>query len=110
MINITVPDYQEIIIYRDIKSLRVIPRHRGGIYALFDKHDQLLWGGKSGNLRRRVRSHTTGKNKDTMAWHKEVSQIQIIYVEDAVDRAIYEAYMIGRSNPRPRYNVDLNLE
>lgn len=90
-------DYMEFPI-SEIKKIPKIP----GIYCFYNDYRELLYVGKSKDLRARVRAHLSGKT-NTKEFYNEFTQIRIYVVEDPAEREIYETYMIN--DLKPIYNV-----
>lgn len=113
MINITIPAPDVTIskqrnpelsnIY-GFTDFHLITREKGGFFAFYNDKDELLFVGKARKLRPRIKKHF----EDTVSVMKdhrdEVTKIAIYVNEDAVDRDIYETYMINTF--RAKYNVE----
>ncbi|MGX1264425.1 excinuclease UvrABC nuclease subunit [Rossellomorea marisflavi] len=118
MINITIPKADVSITERkqneneEIKiqpiegfiDLHEIPRDKGGIILFYDNKDELLFVGKARKLRQRVKKHLEDKVSPLREHRKEVHRIDVLFVEDAMEREIYETYIINAH--RARYNVE----
>jgi len=119
MILINVPD-PDVTIYKSdilgsagetfVSSLygftdyRDIPRNVSGIYMFFNKDDELLYVGKAVSLRSRVREHFYSPNSAIKDHREEVFRISVCFVGDALDRELYETYIINKY--KAKYNID----
>ncbi len=81
-----------------------IPRDKGGIIMFFNKEHELLFVGKARKLRQRVKKHFEDNVSPLKGHREEVTKIEILFVEDALDREIYETYAINKFVAK--YNVD----
>nr|WP_026581189.1 nucleotide excision repair endonuclease [Bacillus sp. J33] len=81
-----------------------IPRDKGGIILFFDANEDLLFVGKARKLRQRVKKHFEDNVSPIKNHRDEVYKIAVIYVEDSMEREIYETYIINTL--RAKYNVD----
>ncbi|MFX3673079.1 MAG: nucleotide excision repair endonuclease [Paenisporosarcina sp.] len=81
-----------------------IPRDKGGIIMFFNRENELLFVGKARKLRQRVKKHFEDNVSPIKNHREEVSKIEIFFVEDALDREIYETYAINKLVAK--YNVD----
>lgn len=73
-----------------------------GIYLLYTSDDKLLYVGKSENVKGRIRTHLSGKDKSTGKFIEFVSKIRIIYVDWDVNRQTLfsvERWFIGNLKP-----------
>ncbi|WP_456363588.1 nucleotide excision repair endonuclease [Priestia aryabhattai] len=80
-----------------------IPRKVAGIYMFFDKDGQLLYVGQAVSLRSRVREHFYSSKSAIKDHRGEVFKISVFYVKDALDRELYETYIINKY--KAKYNV-----
>lgn len=81
-----------------------IPRDKGGIFLFFNINDELLFVGKARKLRQRIKKHFED-NVSPMKTHRdEVHRIDVILVDDPMEREIYETYIIN--NLQAKYNID----
>ncbi|BCB03661.1 nucleotide excision repair endonuclease [Bacillus sp. KH172YL63] len=85
-------------------DLHEIPRDKGGIITFYNIHDELLFVGKARKLRQRVKKHLEDSVSPLRNHRDEVYRIDVAIVEDAMDREIYETYMINKL--QAKYNVD----
>ncbi|GKV68698.1 hypothetical protein NCCP2716_11960 [Sporosarcina sp. NCCP-2716] len=85
-------------------DLHEIPRDKGGIILFYNKQDELLFVGKARKLRPRVKKHLEDNVSPLKAHRDEVNKIGVILVEDAMEREIYETYIINTQ--RAKYNTD----
>jgi excinuclease UvrABC nuclease subunit len=81
-----------------------IPRDKGGIILFFNANDDLLFVGKARKLRPRVKKHFEDNVSPMKPYRDEVVKIATIVVEDAMEREIYETYIINTL--RAKYNID----
>jgi len=81
-----------------------IPRDKGGIIMFFNRENELLFVGKARKLRQRVKKHFEDNVSPIKNHREEVTKIEILFVEDALDREIYETYAINKFVAK--YNVD----
>ena len=81
-----------------------IPRDKGGIIMFFNRENELLFVGKARKLRQRVKKHFEDNVSPLKGHREEVTKIEIFFVEDALDREIYETYAINKFVAK--YNVD----
>lgn len=85
----------------DVSNVKSIG-NTGGLYLFYGK-GELLYLGKSANLRARVGQHLNGK-ANTVDICKFFESIVIIYVSDAVARDVLETILINTW--KPKLNVD----
>lgn len=119
MISITIPETDVTIVQRKqemnadeapIKSINgfidihEIPRDKGGIILFFNKKDELLLVAKARKLRQRVKKHLEDSVSPLKAHRDEINKISVIVVEDAMEREIYETYIINTM--RAKYNTE----
>lgn len=81
-----------------------VPRDKGGLLLFFNEANELLFVGKARKLRPRLKKHfqdTVSPLKDHRA---EVAKIEAFVVEDAMEREIYETYLINTL--RSKLNVE----
>lgn len=81
-----------------------IPRDKGGLIMFFNRENELLFVGKARKLRQRVKKHFEDNVSPIKNHREEVVKIEIFFVEDALDREIYETYAINKLIAK--YNVD----
>ena len=81
-----------------------IARDKGGIIMFYNKEDELLFVGKAGKVRQRVKKHFEDNVSPLKEHRDEVAKIKIFYVDDAMEREIYETYAINKFVAK--YNVD----
>ncbi|MGS2776502.1 nucleotide excision repair endonuclease [Robertmurraya sp. GLU-23] len=81
-----------------------IPRDKGGIILFFNANDDLLFVGKARKLRPRVKKHFEDQVSPIKNHRDEVYKIAVITVEDAMEREIYETYIINTE--QAKYNID----
>lgn len=118
MISITIPKPDVTIEQRQQKSnvevpikpingfvdLHEIPRDKGGLILFYNKRDELLLAGKARKLRQRVKKHLEDNVSPLKNHRDEVVKISVIIVEDAMEREIYETYIINTM--RAKYNTE----
>lgn len=85
-------------------DFHLIPRDKGGIIMFYNDEDELLFVGKARKLRQRVKKHFEDNVSPIKLHRKDVTKIEILVVEDPMEREIYETYIINMC--RAKYNVD----
>ncbi|MCK1994213.1 nucleotide excision repair endonuclease [Peribacillus muralis] len=85
-------------------DFHLIPRDKGGIILFYNERDELIFVGKARKLRPRVKKHFEDNVSPIKEHRNEVKKIDILIVEDPMEREIYETYMIN--SLRAKYNVD----
>lgn len=85
-------------------DFHMIPRDKGGIILFYNENDELIFVGKARKLRPRVKKHFEDNVSPIKEHRNEVKKIDILLVEDAMEREIYETYMINKLHAK--YNVD----
>jgi excinuclease UvrABC nuclease subunit len=85
-------------------DFHLIPRDKGGIILFYNEKDELIFVGKARKLRPRVKKHFEDNVSPIKEHRNEVKKIDILIVEDAMEREIYETYMINKLHAK--YNVD----
>ncbi|WOV85830.1 nucleotide excision repair endonuclease [Sporosarcina jeotgali] len=85
-------------------DLHEIPRDKGGIILFYNKQDELLFVGKARKLRPRVKKHLEDNVSPLKPHREEINKIAVINVDDAMEREIYETYIINTM--RAKYNTD----
>ena len=94
----------------EIKSIygfidfHLIPRDKGGIFLFYNINDELLFVGKARKLRQRIKKHFEDTVSPIKMYRDEVYRIDICYVEEPMDREIYETYLINTL--QSKYNID----
>jgi excinuclease UvrABC nuclease subunit len=81
-----------------------IPRDKAGIILFFNKEDELLFVGKARKLRPRVKKHFEDTVSPIKNHRDEVYKIAVCVVEDAMEREIYETFIINTL--KAKYNID----
>ncbi|KON87692.1 hypothetical protein AF332_13190 [Sporosarcina globispora] len=81
-----------------------IPRDKGGMILFFDANEELLFVGKARKLRQRVKKHFEDNVSPIKNHRDDVYKIAVIYVEDSMEREIYETYIINTLHAK--YNID----
>lgn len=85
-------------------DLHEIPRDKGGMILFYNINDELLFVGKARKLRQRVKKHLEDNVSPLKPHREEVYRIDVSFVEDSMEREIYETYMINTL--QAKYNVD----
>lgn len=85
-------------------DFHLIPRDKGGIILFYNENNVLIFVGKARKLRQRVKKHFEDNVSPIKEHRNEVKKIDILIVEDAMEREIYETYMINKLHAK--YNVD----
>jgi len=85
-------------------DFHLIPRDKGGIIMFYNEEDELLFVGKARKLRQRVKKHFEDNVSPLKLHRKDVTKIEILVVEDPMEREIYETYIINMR--KAKYNVD----
>jgi len=99
VITITVPNDNLCI---KCKQYDKIPPKQGGIYKIYSKKNELLYIGKSDNLRRRLKEHMEPSLlsvSNTEEFKHLFHVVECIYVNCPVERDIYETYLINTLKP-----------
>ena len=81
-----------------------IARDKGGIIMFFNKEEELLFVGKARKVRQRVKKHFEDNVSPIKDHRDEVTKIKIFYVDDAMEREIYETYIINKFVAK--YNIE----
>lgn len=82
-------------------SNEILPN--GGIYKFYSFDGELMYIGKAGNLRHRLLQHISG-NANTQDVKHNFYSVSCSYLDNPVDRDIYETYLINIL--RPPLNVE----
>lgn len=85
-------------------DIHKIPRDKGGIILFYNKKDELLFVGKARKLRQRVKKHLEDTVSPIQSHREEVYRIDVCFVEDPMERDIYETYITNKF--QAKYNVD----
>ena len=85
-------------------DFHLIPRDKGGIFLFYNINDELLFVGKARKLRQRIKKHFEDTVSPIKMYRDEVYRIDICYVEEPMDREIYETYIINTL--QSKYNID----
>lgn len=85
-------------------DFHLIPRDKGGIFLFYNKDDELLFVGKARKLRQRIKKHFEDNVSPIKNHRDEVNKIDICFVEEPMEREIYETYLINQL--QSKYNVD----
>lgn len=81
-----------------------VPRDKGGLILFFNEENELLFVGKARKLRPRLKKHFQDQVSPLKDHRKEVAKIEAFVVEDAMEREIYETYLINTL--RAKLNVE----
>ena len=81
-----------------------IPRDKGGIFMFYNINDELLFVGKARKLRQRIKKHFEDQVSPIKNHRDEVYTIDVCYVEDPMEREIYETYIINKL--QSKYNIE----
>ena len=84
------------------QMLEPVKWKRGGVYFLYSKDGDLLYVGRSVNVKQRLIDHLMGGSGNTKQFSDEISNVKGFYVYDIADQEIYETYAI--KTLRPKYN------
>jgi excinuclease UvrABC nuclease subunit len=113
VINITIPTPEITITKQDAPVLsniygftdfHLIPRDKSGIFMFYNDNGELLFVGKARKLRPRIKKHFEDTVSVIKLHRDEVTKIDVCIVEDAVDREIYETYIVNKL--KAKYNVE----
>ncbi|MBD3920539.1 nucleotide excision repair endonuclease [Paenibacillus sp. PR3] len=85
-------------------DFHLITREKGGIFLFYNDRQELLFVGKARKLRPRIKKHFEDTVSPMKNYRDEVATIEVYVVEDAVEREIYETYIINKY--RAKYNVE----
>ena len=85
-------------------DFHLIPRDKGGIFLFYNINDELLFVGKARKLRQRIKKHFEDNVSPIKMHRDEVYRIDISYVEEPMDREIYETYIINAL--QSKYNIE----
>src|SRR5690625_3513987 len=85
------------------EKLAILPE-KPGCYLMKDKHDLVIYVGKSKSLRNRVRSYFTGAHdKKTQRLVQEIKDFEYIVTSTEIDALVLEMNLIKEYDPK--YNV-----
>ncbi|TCD35096.1 nucleotide excision repair endonuclease [Bacillus wiedmannii] len=70
----------------------------------YNLNDELLFVGKAGKVRQRIKNHFEDNVSPIKNHRDEVYRIDVCIVENPMERGIYETYMINEF--QAKYNVD----
>jgi hypothetical protein len=76
------------------------------IYFMKDDKDNILYIGKTTNLKTRISQHFNKEECEIRKWKQEVKCIELLYFDNPIDMSIYEIYYINKYNPI--YNKECN--
>lgn len=89
-INITLPEFDVNV---TVAQIETIPQS-AGIYFFYDENDDLLYIGKTVNLRSRIIAHISSGEKEGL------HRIKAFFVDCPMERDIYETYFINTLQPK----------
>jgi hypothetical protein len=95
LLEIQIPKLSD---YLKINQLSTIPYGAGGIYFIYDKSKTLVYLGKAKDLNSRLSAHFQGKTH-TKEFHHKFNTFKYFINSSALEREIYETYLINRLNP-----------
>ncbi|WP_080845863.1 nucleotide excision repair endonuclease [Cytobacillus gottheilii] len=100
------PDQSSSVISNDygFVDYHKIPRDKGGLILFLDAHEKLMFVGKARKLRQRVKKHFEDNVSPIKKYRDDVYKIAIIIVDDAMEREIYETYIIN--SLEAKYNIE----
>ncbi|MEK4030467.1 nucleotide excision repair endonuclease [Pseudobacillus sp. FSL P4-0506] len=81
-----------------------IARDKGGIYMYYDARDELMFVGKARKLRMRIRKSFEDTASPIKLHRDDVYKIEVCYVDDPMEREIYETYIINQF--QSKYNIE----
>ncbi|RJS61944.1 nucleotide excision repair endonuclease [Bacillus sp. PK3_68] len=81
-----------------------IARDKGGIYMYYDARDELMFVGKARKLRMRIRKSFEDTASPIKLHRDDVYKIEVCYVNDPMEREIYETYIINQF--QSKYNIE----
>lgn len=96
MINITIPDWDVVLGYTQIKDNAP---YAGGCYVLYGKNDEVLYIGKAKSLHPRLHAHFSGGGSTSGLAHY-FYKATAFFEEDPMLRDIYETYLINTLKPK----------
>jgi hypothetical protein len=99
VINIKHPDKWRTI---TIESIRELPPNIGGVYALKDRFDNVIYVGKSVQFRSRLATHARGYGRSGL-FINHVVKADLYRIDSDFEREIYETYLINYY--APKYNI-----
>ncbi|MDA2396373.1 GIY-YIG nuclease family protein [Bacillus cereus] len=75
----------------------------GGIYFLYSLSNELLYIGKSTNIKARVNNHIKGSS-NTEEHAEEFNKVECFYIDNPLEIEIYETYLINTLHPKYNKN------
>lgn len=83
------------------KNIVDIPFDTSGLYLIYNKHSELVYIGKSSDLRKRLLySHFNGKDLATRDYYKGFTKVELYYINNKMDLDMLEIYMINQRMPK----------
>lgn len=103
MIHIEIPSVDISI---EAKNYLELPKKMSGLYLFYNEHGELMYIGKSSDIRSSVSQHMSGKGSgvNTNEVCHNFKRVDYIMVECPMKREIYQTYMINTL--KPPLNVD----
>lgn len=99
MINIEEPESYTRITVREVETFRL---HEAGVYYLENHHGEVIYIGKTGNFRRRLREHLRGRG-NSAAFCNHINTVRLYEIKDEYQREMYETFLINKY--KPYYNI-----
>ncbi|WP_158231893.1 MULTISPECIES: GIY-YIG nuclease family protein [unclassified Sporosarcina] len=110
------PEASLTIQVSNINILRQLPPQllsRYGVYVFFDNDDQVLYTGKSSNLRKRIIDHFRFSHNREL-WNsiqrEEITKVQVYFCQKELDADLLERFFIRSGMFRGKYNISLVSE
>lgn len=72
------------------------------IYKMYDENEELLYIGKTTNIRNRIKQHFSKDTIEKQPWKEDVFRVEYFELYTKVDMDIAELYLIATE--RPKYN------
>lgn len=99
MIKIEEPESFTRITIKEVEAFRI---HEAGVYFLENQHGEVIYIGKTGNFRRRLREHLRGRG-NSAAFSNHISTVRLYEIKDEYQREMYETFLINKY--KPYYNI-----
>ncbi|HDR7640805.1 TPA: GIY-YIG nuclease family protein [Bacillus wiedmannii] len=93
-------NFPEPLIFTKEEAMSI--KNINGIYLLYSKDDELLYIGKSEELKTRIKSHLKGVS-NVYEYSGEFDKIKCFYISSLLDAELCETYLINTLNPK--YNT-----
>lgn len=90
---------------QDINTFIAHLSQHSGVYQMLDEHGQVIYVGKAKNLKKRIASYFSGRNKDIKTENlvKHIHHIEITVTNNESEAVLLECNLIKKHHPR--YNV-----